>query len=361
MNVDYRDLDRNIARTRIVVSLVGLLSIYVDPTIDEPFSIERDLLIVLILHLAYAVGIYFQVRRIVVTPRFTFVTAAFDVLFATVISLLTEGPTSPGQIFFAFAIMSVGCRSGFRATLFVTAYGVLLYAPLIVTSPPAERWAYVMRPVYLAIIGYLFSFLGEQRLTFEARLRKLEGIAQRQTIARSLHDGFLQALATVNLRLKTSCELLQEGRAAEALSELRGLESGLALEYDDIRAYVRKLADVDATEPNDSRDSASDPQFRVEAQVVGSASVIEQILQIMLEALRNTRRHALAEAAAIRASNAQGTVRILIDDNGVGFSKTAAAPWSIASRVAQFGGRLEIARDDRRGAHLEIELPMAER
>ena len=257
--------------------------------------------------------------------------------------------------------MSVGCRSGFRATLFVTAYGVLLYAPLIVTSAPAERWAYVMRPVYLAIIGYLFSFLGEQRLTFEARLRKLEGIAQRQTIARSLHDGFLQALATVNLRLKTGCELLQGGRTAEALSELRGLESGLALEYDDIRAYVRKLADVDATEPNDSRDSASDPQFRVEAQVVASASVVEQILQIMLEALRNTRRHALAEAAAIRASNGQGMVRILIDDNGVGFSKTAAAPWSIASRVAQFGGRLEIARDDRRGAHLEIELPMAER
>jgi signal transduction histidine kinase len=361
MTLDYRGLDRNIARTRIVVSLVGLLSIYVDPTLDEPFSIERDLLSVLILHLVYAVGIYLQVRRIAVTPRSTFIIAVLDVLFATVISLLTEGPTSPGQIFFAFAIMSVGCRSGFRATLFVTAYGVLLYAPLIVTSPPAERWAYVMRPVYLAIVGYLFSFLGEQRLTFEARLRKLEAIAQRQTIARSLHDGFLQALATVNLRLKTGCELLQSGRSADALGELRGLESGLALEYDDIRAYVRKLADVDVTEQNDSRDSASDPQFRVKAEVVASASLVEQILQIMLEALRNTRRHALAGAAAIRASNEDGRVRILIDDNGVGFSKTAAAPWSIASRVAQFGGRLEIARDDRRGAHLEIELPMAER
>jgi signal transduction histidine kinase len=59
----------------------------------------------------------------------------------------------------------------------------------------------------------------------------------------------------------------------------------------------------------------------------------------MLEALRNTRRHALAEAAAIRASSEDGRVRILVDDNGVGFSKTAAAPWSIASRVAQFAGR----------------------
>jgi hypothetical protein len=118
----------------------------VHPTIDEPFSIERDLLIVLILHLAYAVAIDLQVRRIAVTSRFAFTTAVFDVLFATVISLLTEGPTSPGQIFFAFAIMRVGCRSGFRAALFVTAYGVLLFAPLIVTSEPAERWAYVCVP-----------------------------------------------------------------------------------------------------------------------------------------------------------------------------------------------------------------------
>ncbi len=361
MTVDYRDLDRNIARTRIVVSLVGLLSIYVDPTIDEPFSLELDLLIVLLLHLAYAVAAYLRVRKIPLTERSTFVTAVFDVLFATVISFLTEGPTSPGQIFFAFAIMSVGCRSGFRATLFVTAYAVLLYAPLIVASPAAERWAYVMRPVYLAIIGYLFSFLGEQRLTFEARLRKLEALAQRQSIARSLHDGYLQALASVNLRLKTGCELLEGGRIAEALCELRELENGLASEYDDVRAYVRRLADVDATEPEDARGSASDPRFRIETDLDASASVVEQILQIMLEALRNTRRHALAEAAAIHASTEEGTVRILIDDNGVGFAKTATAPWSIASRVAQFGGRLEIARDHRRGAHLEIELPTIER
>src|SRR5262249_11716120 len=152
--------------------------------------------------------------------------------------------------------------------------------------------------------------LGEQRLTFEARLRKLEAITQRQTIARSLHDGFLQALATVNLRLKTGCELLQDRRPVEALSELRGLESGLPAEYDDIRASVRTLADVGATGENDSRDSASDPQYRLEAEVVARASVIEQILQIMLEALRNTRRHALAEAAAIRASSQDGRVRI---------------------------------------------------
>jgi hypothetical protein len=31
-----------------------------------------------------------------------------------------------------------------------------------------------MRPVYLAITGYLIGFLGQQRINFEARVRELE-------------------------------------------------------------------------------------------------------------------------------------------------------------------------------------------
>ena len=359
MTVDYRDLDWNIARTRIFVSIVGLLSIYVDPAIDEPFSLRFDMLVVLLTHLAYALASYVYVRRYSSNDRATFVTAVLDVLFATVISILTEGPTSPGQIFFAFAIIAVGCRAGFRATLFVTAYGVLLYAPLIVASPADERWAYVMRPVYFAIIGYLLSFLGEQRRDFEARVRKLETAAQRETIARSLHDGYLQALASMNLRLKTCRELLERERAAETLSELRALEQGLAIEYDDVRAYVRSLAAVAENDDEGGITVATDPRFRIDAQLAGSASAVEHVLQIMLEALRNTRRHGEAEDAVIRASAEGGTVRITIDDDGVGFPEAAPPPWSIASRVAQCGGKLDIARDDRPGGHLEIELPMA--
>jgi len=43
----------------------------------------------------------------------------------------------------------------------------------------------------------------------------------------------------------------------------------------------------------------------------------------------------------------------------VGLPETATPPWSIASRVAESRGRLVLARDERRGAHLEIELPIA--
>ena len=357
---DYRDLDRNVARTRIFLSLVGFASIFVDPAIGEPFALELLMLEILLAHLAYGLVAYLYVRRTAVTGRFLLATAALDVGFATTISLLTQGPTTPGQIFFAFAIMAVGCRAGFRATLFVTGYGILLYAALIAVSPPDERWAYVMRPIYLAIMGYLLSFLGEQRSSFEARLRKLETIAERHAIARSLHDGYLQALASVNLRLKTCRELFENERTAEGRDELAALEAGVAREYDQVRSYVRSLAEVE----DPARDEAvpaetTDPRVRLDAAIAGSAGAVEQVLQILLEGLRNARRHGRADEAAIRAASNGETIRITIDDDGVGFAATATVPWSIASRVAESRGRLELARDERRGAHLEIELPIA--
>jgi len=358
MTADYRDLDRNVARTRIFLTIVGFLSIFVDPTIGEPFALEMHMLEVLLAHLAFGIAAFVWVSRAAVTERFLFTTAALDVAFATAISLLTRGPTTPGQIFFAFAIMAVGCRAGFRATLFVTAYGILLYAPFIVIAPPDTRWPYAMRPIYLAIMGYLLSFLGEQRSTFEARMRNLETIAERHTIARSLHDGYLQALATVNLRIKTCRALFAAERTAEAESELAAIESGVAREYDEIRAYVRSLAEVDDPAREDAA-AASDPVVRLDAAIRGSAATVEQVLQIMLEGLRNTRRHSQAAEAQIAAAVVGGSVRVTIDDDGVGFSPAATAPWSIASRVGESGGRLVVARDARPGAHLEIELPIA--
>jgi hypothetical protein len=107
--------------------------------------------------------------------RFVAVTATIDVTFAIVVAIFTEGPISPSYAFFAFAVIAVGCREGFRATLVVTASSMLAYLMLILLSAHTGRpHYYLMRPVYLAITGYLIGFLGQQRINFEARVRELE-------------------------------------------------------------------------------------------------------------------------------------------------------------------------------------------
>lgn len=359
------DLDLNIARARLILAPAMLLSIYVDsakPDLTPWFSLTGGLLEIdryafasLLLHFAYsaAVHLFASTRRI--GDRFVCGTAAIDVLCAIVVAVFTEGPTSPAYAFFAFAIIAVGCRAGFRATLAVTACSMLAYFVLILLSANGATHYYLMRPFYLGITGYLIGYLGQQRVHFEARVRELETRDQRHSIARSLHDGYVQALAAVNLRIVACRQLLQRGNVEAAGGQLTDLQAGVAREYDEVRAYIRSLVDLDGT-------AAASPDnvetvFHVQADFRARGLRAEQILLILLEGVRNTIQHANAEAALIRTTETGAAVRIAIDDDGVGFPEGGEPPWSISSRVAELGGETRMVPKPDCGARLEIELP----
>ena len=140
-------------------------------------------------------------------------TIALDLAFATDIAYLTEGETSPSYIFFVFAIIAEGIRTGLRGTLWMTLAGVGLYL-LVVDLSEGLAGYYVMRAVYLGIAGYLVGFFGQQRINYEvahARTgsprRARERSPDRCTIA------YVQSLAGVNLRLETCRELLRRGQS----------------------------------------------------------------------------------------------------------------------------------------------------
>jgi signal transduction histidine kinase len=151
------------------------------------------------------------------------VSTALDLFFATAVAFLTEGQTSPSYVFFVFAIIAVGIRPGLLSTIAVTICSVTLYLLVIVLSDGITNF-YMMRAVYLAIAGYLIGFVGRQRAAFEAHVRELETRTERHSIARSLHDGYVQALAGVNLRLQTCRELLGRQRPDDALAQLTELQ-----------------------------------------------------------------------------------------------------------------------------------------
>jgi two-component system nitrate/nitrite sensor histidine kinase NarX len=214
----------------------------------------------------------------------------------------------------------------------------------------------IMRAVYLGILGYLLGYLGERRLELEDTVRELERATERASIARSLHDGFCQALAGVNLRLQTCRELLRAGRGADAVAQLEDLQGGVTREYDHLRAYVRTLAEMDSP-PNASSGERS-TSFAVRVDCEGSGEFVDHVLQIVREGIVNVRRHAHARRAVLTVRHpAEGGLLIQIDDDGVGFPENAAPPWSMDSRARELGGAVRVARDRPQGTHLEIRLP----
>ena len=349
------DLDLSIAKARTVVSVLALASWYVDPAYGGWFFIDKTSLIILSLHLTYSLVTLVLIDRCIAVARLPDIFAVLDIAFAAAVTVITEGPTSPASLFFIFAIIAIDSRTDFRVPTSVAICSGLVYFLLLEVLVPEYR----MRSAYLAIIGYMIGFIGAQRARFQTRVRDLETAAERHAIARTLHDGYLQVLAGVNLRLETCRALMAAGRADEAVAKIADVQKGLAREYDAVHAFVRSLAQVEQIPQSELRPFAVDTLFEVTANFVGRAPLLEQVLEIVLEGVRNSWQHGGAHCAAINISVADHLIRIAMDDDGVGFRSAEHPPWSIASRVAEYGGQVRICGDERHGAHLEIEIPAA--
>jgi len=272
------------------------------------------------------------------------------------IATMTEGVNSPAFPFFAFAVVVSGLRGTVRHTVRVTTVSLGLYLCLIVLSTRGDADLYIMRPIYLAITGYLVGYLGQQRLELQEQMQQLEVAEQRHRIARELHDGYAQALAGITLRLEGTRRLLRSDASGEALEELTELQDSVNREYDELRRYARSLAGLDPSPLGD--EDGTPVRMTLRADVTGSAQLVEHVLGIAREGLVNVRRHSRATTGCIDIRGHGSEIRIDIDDDGVGF-RDDVAPWTIASRSRDIGGTLHIDRAAGRGAHVSITLPNA--
>ncbi len=351
----FSDFDLDIARTRVVLSLLAMLSVYVDPTTAGGlFHLSAYVLATLTCHLVYSVATWLLLKYRVAARRLPIVTTALDLFFAMTVAYLTEGQTGPSYVFFVFAIIAVGVHATLRAVVVITLGGVTLYLAAIAAAGQSSG-AYAMRAVYLAIAGYLVGFFAQLRVNYEEHVRELEAQAERHSIARLLHDGYVQSLAGVNLRLEACRELLRRGREHDASRELHELQAGVKRQFDQVREYVRSLAGVDSSSAHAAVDLRADPRVSINGAFHGSSRLGERVLLIMLEGLRNARKHARATAVRIEAAEFAGQVRITIADDGIGFPPTADPPWTIASHVAETGGHLSF--NEAGSACLRIDIP----
>lgn len=364
----FPGLERKIALCRMILSVVALVAIILDPT--QPtltrwvtlrggsFVIDPYVLAVLLAHLGYSSAIY----RLVAQPRWAtrelgLATTWIDVLAGALIALLTEGITSPFYAFFVFPVVASGLRAGFRLSVAVTTTSTLLYLGLILIAGPEGTNFYVMRPIYLAIVGYLVGYLGQQRLDLENELREAAKAAQRHVIARDLHDSFAQTFTAIDVRIESCREQIARGQTAEALRGLGNLQEAVNREHGSLRHYIRLLGNLDTTRGSAGR--RFEPAVSMTADCSASAHVFDQLLQILREGLANIRQHAKASTATIHVRSDATHLHLRIDDDGIGFKENAEAPWSISSRAKELGGSVAISRRGDKGVHLDITLPLA--
>lgn len=228
------------------------------------------------------------------------------------------------------------------------------------------------------------------------RLRETAATEERIRLARDLHDGVLQSLTGVGLRLEAlrrqvairETDPAADRRAAPTPERgLADLQRLVALEQRDLRFFIRELSPQPATDDDAGFDLATriaDLRQRldiewglaVELHAEGldrplSPPLAREIYHMVREALVNAVRHGQATSVRLEIEVGRGRqIRVGVADNGHGFPFSGRysgfdlaarnlGPRSLRERVAALSGTLDLESTEA-GAQLDIRLPMPE-
>ncbi len=178
------------------------------------------------------------------------------------------------------------------------------------------------------------SFSEQAKLAIEnARLRaqseQMAVTAERNRIARDLHDSVTQTLFSASLIAEVLPRLWDRDRdeSTRRLEELRSLTRGALAEMRTLLLELRPSALVDA-DLNDllrqlTEAAIGRARLPITLHIEGAAAVPADVkvafYHIAQEALNNVTKHARATAATIQLNRQPGQVQLQVRDNGRGF------------------------------------------
>ncbi len=207
----------------------------------------------------------------------------------------------------------------------------------------------------------------------QQQAEQLAVLAERQRLARELHDSVTQSLYSVTLYANAAVLALAAGKhevtagyllelqetAQEGMRDMRLLIFQLhppVLETEGLVAALQaRLAAVEGR-------AGLQPEFRVEGERRLPIAIEGELYWIAQEALNNVRKHAAAQHVTVQLRFAAATVALEVRDDGHGFDPEAVPAEArggmrtIAERSARIGARLTYASMPGQGTLVKVEV-----
>lgn len=210
-----------------------------------------------------------------------------------------------------------------------------------------------------------------------ARLRILEAQeAERQRLAREIHDGPAQALANAIFELEY-CERLAEKEPDKLKRELAKLKEDIRAGLVEVRRFIFDLRPAPGAEMglvSMLHHNAENLQARYSMAVVLDLEPIEGlppfqetvVYRIVQEAMRNAQKHSGASQVTIRLKQDSGRIRVSVADDGIGFDVASSGSGdlghyglvSMRERAQLIGGELDIVSTPGKGTLVVLTVPL---
>jgi signal transduction histidine kinase len=195
------------------------------------------------------------------------------------------------------------------------------------------------------------------------------------SLARDLHDSVSQLLAGTSMRLEAMRKAALAGRpVAEDIGVLQDQLDGEQKELREVIGRLRHSGDQEPPRPLTDHIgkllSRTAQQWGVECElktcpqsVTAAPELEHELTQLLRESIANAVRHGSASRVSVAVSLSNGSLSLVIKDNGRGFPMKPVKgvsrqpqPWSVNQRVHELGGTLMLASSDV-GSELTIMLP----
>ncbi len=302
-------------------------------------------------------------------------------------------------LIFALYIALIGATAGIlgvnRRTLLVSIFYLLLAfinIQQLVDPASARRELLDLAPLVLFSIMFvvLYQRQAEARQQAETMATELESAnqlladyaaqveeltlaAERQRMARELHDTLSQGVAGLVLQLEAVKAHLEAERGERALGiidqSLARARSTLAdsrAAIDDLRASPASLSEAMRRITERFSQATGIPcELNIALRKTSpSPNASDHLLSILNEALANITRHARANQVWVRLEEKSNRLELEIRDDGQGFdpeNETGAGHYGLLGmreRARLVGGTLEVESGTRRGTRIRLAVPI---
>ena len=336
--------------------------------------------------LLYSLAVLYLAKKNKLTaPPIDVLTNSLDVVWIALIVFSTGGTRTPFFFYYSFPVITASLRWGLKGSLPVALVGVIVYGIVRLTlaaesmGSPIGIDTLLVRSLYLLLLAGIFGYVSE----FERRqnhqlhvLSKTAGevatLQERRRIMFELHDGILQSLATLILRLE-GCRTRIPGSQKDFIDEMRSLEDLTRASMREIRQFLAgrttnpliagTLVEKLREEARFLRDGMGlDVILESEPEDLDlSVETEREVYYVLREALTNVIRHSHASKVDIQLSQRNGQLAGSLIDNGVGFNvvrqDTGLGLPAMAQRVKKIGGELFVSSSPGSGTKIVFSVP----
>jgi len=230
-------------------------------------------------------------------------------------------------------------------------------------------WALFYSALFPVILGAGNTFFAE-RNRMNHKLHKaneeiehLAKVAERERIARDLHDVLGHTLSVITLKSELAGKLMDRDpeRAGKEIREVEEISRQALQEVRDaIRGYRAKGLAAELAQAKATLETAGLTVQCDAATTLQLPAMQESVLSLAVrEGVTNVVRHARARSCRLRLEQQNGSCRLEISDDGQGFATVEGNGLrGMRERVEMLGGTLE--RMNKSGTLLIITLPLQE-